>query len=190
MNIKLIVSNTVKKINAKCLHTTARTNGIDHGNDPVKNFKDFLWPNEVTTFEHHKQPKHLLEKEFNYPVCRDRMEIRYPGYWFKDKFHYVPEMEPELVVPDLTGFELSPYVSYRAEDKENKPFTAKQLFNEVYRDKIIQDFKDGKIDSYEVEKEHINEARKAALKTGSDIFQDYCSTGVREKNPITEKMVQ
>jgi len=31
------------------------------------------------------------------------------------KFVLVPEMVPELIVPDLTGFELKPYVSYKTD---------------------------------------------------------------------------
>ena len=39
--------------------------------------------------------------------------VRHPKYW-----EHVPEKVPELIVPDLTGFKLKPYVSYRAETRE------------------------------------------------------------------------
>lgn len=33
------------------------------------------------------------------------------------KFVHVPEMVPELIVPDLSNFELKPYVSYKTDPK-------------------------------------------------------------------------
>ena len=33
-----------------------------------------------------------------------------------DHWEHIPEMVPELVVPDLEGFKLKPYVSYRAKE--------------------------------------------------------------------------
>lgn len=38
------------------------------------------------------------------------------------KFVSVPEMIPELVVPDLSGFELKPYVSFRTDVEIEKRF--------------------------------------------------------------------
>ena len=35
--------------------------------------------------------------------------VRHPLF-----FEHIPEKVPELIVPDLTGFELKPYVSYQA----------------------------------------------------------------------------
>ncbi|KAK6645373.1 hypothetical protein RUM43_001649 [Polyplax serrata] len=103
--------------------------------------------------------------------------VREPGYTLNRKFHYVPEMEPELIVPDLTGFMLKPYVSYRAPDIIQSEFTAKDLFDAVYSDKIINDFKKGELDENGnpkepnmYEKMTPEEAKLLARKTGTDIF--------------------
>ena len=37
--------------------------------------------------------------------------MRHPHHW-----EHIPEMVPELVVPDLEGFQLKPYVSYRTKE--------------------------------------------------------------------------
>lgn len=54
-------------------------------------------------------------------------------------------MVPEIVVPDLTGFKLKPYVSYKAPDVQTAPMTAEELFGRVYTEKIRQDFSQGKL---------------------------------------------
>uniref|UniRef100_A0A6G1SAG3 39S ribosomal protein L41, mitochondrial n=1 Tax=Aceria tosichella TaxID=561515 RepID=A0A6G1SAG3_9ACAR len=153
--------------------------GNPAGEDPIKNFEDFKIPNQIGTFEHHKLPQDLLENEYNYPVCRDTMGIRWPGYWFKRKFVYVKEMEPELIVPDLTGFQLRPYVSYRTEDVQTKPFTAKELFDKVYANEVERSFKENNIENFDVPSEKIDEARLKALQTGADLFEDHPLDGVR-----------
>lgn len=153
--------------------------GSPHGEDPIKNFEDFKVPNQVGTFEHYRLPKDLLDNEFNYPVCRDTMGIRWPGYWFKKKFVYVKEMEPELIVPDLTGFELKPYVSYRTEQVDTKPFTAKDLFNHVYAEGVEKAFKESQVETFEVPPEQIDEARLKAMQTGADLFEENPYDGVR-----------
>lgn len=160
-------------------HTSSVTRGRPHGEDPVKNFMDFKMPNQVTTFEHYRMPMQLLDYEFNYPVCRDTMGIRWPGYWFRKKFVYVKEMEPELVVPDLEGFKLKPYVSYRTEEVETPPFTAKELFDKVYAKQIAVQFEEGQLDKLELDQEHVDEARSRALQTGSDLFEEHTYDGVR-----------
>ena len=82
-----------------------------------------------------------------------------------------------IVVPDLTGFKLKPYVSYRTKEVAQEPFTAKDLFNVVYGKKILKDYKDGKLDDkgdpIEPSAEELMTADTAisnARKTGSDIF--------------------
>ena len=82
-----------------------------------------------------------------------------------------------IVVPDLTGFKLKPYVSYRTKEVAQEPFTAKDLFNVVYGKKILQDYKDGKLDDkgdpIDPSAEELMTADTAitnARKTGSDIF--------------------
>ena len=44
--------------------------------------------------------------------------IFFLAFRHQDHWEHVPEKVPELVVPDLTGFELKPYVSYAAEPTE------------------------------------------------------------------------
>nr|ACO11863.1 39S ribosomal protein L41, mitochondrial precursor [Lepeophtheirus salmonis] len=114
--------------------------------------------------------------ELNHPTtnygCRST-GIRHEIGW-----EYIPEMRPELVVPDLTDFKLKPYVSYRAKNVVQEELTPKDLFNAVYGSKIVNDFKSDKLNedgsslepsSYE--KMTIHEAYVAAKKTGSDIYQ-------------------
>jgi len=163
----------------RCFYTAPNVYGPDRGLDPIKNFTDFKWPNKVTTFEHYKMPQDLLDHEFNYPICRDTMGIRWPGYWFKRKFVYVKEMEPELVVPDLNGFELKPYVDYAVEDIDTKQFTAKQLFDSVYAPAIKNVFEESGTETFEVSSENIDEARLKALQTGADLFEEHNIDGVR-----------
>lgn len=95
----------------------------------------------------------------------------------KNKWINIPEMIPELVVPSLKDFHLKPYVSYRVTDFNKREFTAKDLFNIVYADKIKKDFIEGKLDPNgeslnpsENEKMTPEEARKRAEMTGTDIF--------------------
>ena len=47
------------------------------------------------------------------------------------RFVLVKEMVPELVVPELAGFKLKPYVNYRAPEGTDVPLTAKRLFLET-----------------------------------------------------------
>lgn len=152
----------------------------------IKIFRDFKWPNKVTTFEHYKMPQDLLDDEYNYPVRIDTMGIRWPGYWFKRKFVYVAEMEPQLIVPDLEDFPLKPYVSYRVNESDTPPFTAKQLFDQVYAEKIISDFREKQCEEFQLKPEEIDEARLKALQTGSDLFEDFTYDGVRAPIAFTK----
>merc|ERR1712212_156139 len=61
-------------------------------------------------------------------------------------YEEIPEMIPEIIVPDLTGFELKPYVSYRVPDVEQSEFTPQDLFHAVYSQKIAKDLESGKLD--------------------------------------------
>lgn len=152
---------------------------ITRWENPIQNFTDFKVPNRIGMFEHYKLPKELLDNEYNYPVCRDTLGIRWPGFWFKKKFVYVREMEPELVVPDLREFELKPYVSYQAEETVTRPFTAKDLFEEEYAHKVEQAFRENSIEDFDVPQENIDQARLAAMQTGSDLFEETPYDGVR-----------
>jgi len=165
----------------KCIRIPRRNfNAYGPHENPYKNTEDLKIPNKLGgIWEHYRVPEVLLKEEFNYPVCVDTLGIRWPGYWFGRKFVHVPEMEPELVVPDLTGFELKPYVSYRTEEVYNTPFTAKELFDKVYADGVTQAYKEKNVDKFEVPPEAIDEARLKALQTGADLFEEHVFEGVR-----------
>lgn len=87
-------------------------------------------------------------------------------------------------------FQLKPYVSYRVNDIDQPAFDAKYLFDAVYKNKITEDFKMGKLDEngqpLEPSKEEAltpEMAKINARKTGSDIF--HCRTKREiEENPL------
>ncbi|XP_019396070.1 PREDICTED: 39S ribosomal protein L41, mitochondrial [Crocodylus porosus] len=77
------------------------------------------------------------------------------GMGFKVKgrrFRLIQEMIPEFVVPDLTGFKLKPYVSYKAPEGEEPALTAKQLFMDFVAPQIEKDVKEGTFDPHNLEK--------------------------------------
>ncbi|GBP28401.1 39S ribosomal protein L41, mitochondrial [Eumeta japonica] len=107
----------------------------------------------------------------------DKRGVREVGYVLNNTFVTVPEMIPELIVPDLTDCPFKPYVSYKADDVTQSEFTAEQLFDAVYSKKIVMDYKSGKLDvngqplePSDEEKLQPNEAVDRARKTGTDIF--------------------
>lgn len=59
------------------------------------------------------------------------------------KFLPVGAMIPEFVVPNLEGFKLKPYVSYRSPRGTLPPVTAQSLFTDVVAPQIKKDFEDG-----------------------------------------------
>lgn len=72
---------------------------------------------------------------------------------------------------------MKPYVSYRAPDVTQAPFTAEDLFNVVYAKKIVEDFQNSKLDENgqplepsPEEKMTAEEAKIKARQTGSDMF--------------------
>lgn len=74
------------------------------------------------------------------------------GFTARNRFRVVPEMVPKLVVPDLTGFKLRPYVSYRAPAGSEPPLTARDLFQETVAPSIKKDFQEGTFDAEKLEK--------------------------------------
>lgn len=89
----------------------------------------------------------------------------------------VAEMIPEMIVPDLKDFPLKPYVSYRAADFQQSEFTAEDLFNAIYSNKIVEDWNKKQLNEDGTSKtpseEELLEPEEAFLrarKTGSDIF--------------------
>ncbi|NXS63761.1 RM41 protein, partial [Brachypteracias leptosomus] len=84
--------------------------------------------------------------------CKGR-EARRPGVLTRSgKFLLVKQMVPQFIVPDLQGFKLKPYVSYRAPEGSEPPMTAKQLFTEVVAPRIEKDVKEGTFDAGNLEK--------------------------------------
>lgn len=73
--------------------------------------------------------------------------------------------------------QFKPYVSYRTPDISQGEFTAEDLFNEIYSEKIENDFKQNKLNAEgnslepsEEEKLTCTEAFNNARKVGSDLF--------------------
>lgn len=135
-----------------------------------RNFRKFQFPNKRGS----GADKEYLRKHLE--LCDHRGQR--PYFISKNEERVViPEMIPELIVPDLTDFTLKPYVSYRAPDVVQEKFTAQDLFYCVYADKIRKDFNEGKLDedgnSVEPsaeEKMTAEEAKIKAQQTGSDLF--------------------
>lgn len=91
----------------------------------------------------------------------------------------VPELIPDMIVPDLTDFNLKPYVSYRTKPFTQTKFTAEDLFYAVYSEKIINDWnkkllnEDGTAKNPSADEQlDANEAYLRARKTGADIFSE------------------
>lgn len=61
-------------------------------------------------------------------------------------------MVPEFVVPNLEGFKLKPYVSYRSPRGSEPPVTAQSLFAEVVAPQIKHDIKEGTFSKDQLEK--------------------------------------
>ncbi|XP_072096631.1 large ribosomal subunit protein mL41 [Mobula birostris] len=68
------------------------------------------------------------------------------------KFVKIRQMVPELMVPNLEGFNLKPYVSYKAPTGTEQPLTAKKLFMETAAVQIEKDFQAGTFDPNNLEK--------------------------------------
>lgn len=89
----------------------------------------------------------------------------------------VPELIPEMIVPDLSDFDLKPYVSYRTKQFTQTRFTPEDLFYAVYSEKIIDDWnkkqlnEDGTPKNPSTEEQwNAEEAYLRARQAGSDIF--------------------
>ncbi|XP_057688441.1 large ribosomal subunit protein mL41 [Corythoichthys intestinalis] len=67
------------------------------------------------------------------------------------KFMAIRAMIPEFVVPNLDGFKLKPYVSYRCPEGTDPPVTAESLFAEVAAPRIKKDFNEGIFDKEKLE---------------------------------------
>uniref|UniRef100_A0A1B6C7L8 39S ribosomal protein L41, mitochondrial n=1 Tax=Clastoptera arizonana TaxID=38151 RepID=A0A1B6C7L8_9HEMI len=137
-----------------------------------RNFRKFLLHNRGTKAFKEKQK---TNPDPDIPVYN--YGVRNPGYKINNELIEVPEMIPELIVPDLKDFKLKPYVSYRVGDVIQPEFTAEDLFNCVYKEKITKDFKAGKLNAEgfplepsEEENLRPEEAKLKAEQTGADMF--------------------
>ncbi|XP_034943755.1 39S ribosomal protein L41, mitochondrial [Chelonus insularis] len=154
----------------KIFQRNLSTSSICYGK---KNFRKFLLYNKAGTRAFKKQQ--TIKPHPLIPI--DKRGVRDVGYRVDDRFIEVPEMIPELIVPNLEGCKLKPYVSYQAVNISQSEFTSKDLFDAVYSPKIVSDFQAGKLDENgnplkpnENELLTPEEAKNRALKTGSDIF--------------------
>ncbi|ODM87207.1 39S ribosomal protein L41, mitochondrial [Orchesella cincta] len=98
-------------------------------------------------------------------------EVKASGFHYDGVYHKVPEMIPDII--------LKPYVSYKTADIYQTEFTPENLFESVYKNKIVRDFKNNKLDDQgnplepnEMEKLTPEEAWIIARKSGSDIFSE------------------
>ncbi|CAK9801964.1 39S ribosomal protein L41, mitochondrial [Anthophora quadrimaculata] len=118
----------------------------------------------------------LTNPNLNVPI--DRRGLKLTGRYENNKWVNIPEMIPELIVPSLEDFHLKPYVSYRVPNFTKREYTAKDLFDIVYADKIKEDYKNSQLgpngeplNPSEHEKMTPEEAKNRADKTGTDLFQ-------------------
>ncbi|XP_042856740.1 39S ribosomal protein L41, mitochondrial-like [Penaeus japonicus] len=139
-----------------------------------KNFKKFLMYGKRGTRQFKQQLKSDPTSEFHKIFSRG---VRPVGELVGKKYQVIPEMVPELIVPDLEGFKLKPYVSYRVPDVVQGEFRPQDLFHAVYSQKIAEDFKAGKLDEEgrplepsEEEQLTPETAKAKALMIGSDKF--------------------
>ncbi|CAD7011883.1 39S ribosomal protein L41, mitochondrial [Ceratitis capitata] len=152
--------------NSRCISTTTPLDG-------KRNFRKFMVPNKRGT----RIVKETQKTLANPPVPIDKRGVRDTGINIDGKYVEIPERIPELIVPDLTDCKLKPYVSYKSPDVVQSEFTSLDLFNAIYSKKIIEDFKEGKLnkDGSPVNPSNdelltADEALIRARKTGSDIF--------------------
>ncbi|KFB43746.1 hypothetical protein ZHAS_00011482 [Anopheles sinensis] len=140
-----------------------------------RNFRKFLLYNKRGTRIFKQQRAENPDLYPDMPI--DKRGVRDVGVTIDGKFITIPEKIPELIVPNLEGCKFKPYVSYKAPDVVQSEFTSQDLFNAIYAQKIIDDWKSGKLNEdgspVEPSKEEAlspDEAWKQARKTGSDIF--------------------
>ncbi|KAG9261957.1 39S ribosomal protein L41, mitochondrial [Astyanax mexicanus] len=79
------------------------------------------------------------------------------------KFIPVREMIPEFVVPNLEGFNLKPYVSYKAPAGTEQPMTAESLFAQVVAPQIERDIEAGTFDKEQLEKYGLEKTQDGKL---------------------------
>ncbi|XP_045619783.1 large ribosomal subunit protein mL41 [Procambarus clarkii] len=163
------VSSTAMLVHTRSLTTSSVALG-------KRNFRKFLMYGKRGTRQLKEEMMHKPELHRELEEVFDR-GVRPIGMKIGNKFKIIPEMVPEIIVPDLEGFELKPYVSYKVPDVIQSEFGPQDLFYAVYSEKITEDFKNGKlnedgspVEPSEMELLTADEAKKKALSIGSDIF--------------------
>lgn len=138
-----------------------------------RNFRKFPVYNKRGT----RSSKEAQRNSPDAPVPIYKRGVRDTGIYVDGKFQSIPERIPQLIVPNLENCKLKPYVSYRAPDVVQSEFTSLDLYNAIYSQKVIDDFKAGKLDEdgnpIEPSRDELltpEEALINARKTGSDIF--------------------
>lgn len=162
----------MSKIPALINFATKRHFSLTLPREGKRNFRKFVIANKRGSMLHKKR-----QAGPNPELPVDKRGVRDVGYYVNGRFMEVQEMIPELIVPDLKGCDLKPYVSYKAVDVTQSEFSPQQLFDAVYSKKIVTDYKKGKLDAdgqpiepSEEEKLQPEEAVARAKRTGSDIF--------------------
>lgn len=107
----------------------------------------------------------------------DKRGVRDTGYDLNGKYYEVKEKIPELIVPDMTNCKFKPYVSFKTTQVVQSEFTSQDLYHAIYAQKVIDDFKNDKLNEDGSSQEPSaneemtpEEAFIRARKTGSDIF--------------------
>merc|ERR1712002_1069731 len=108
-----------------------------------RNFRKFMVYGKRGTKQFKEQLKKDPHSEFRKLFNRGARPV---GSYVGKKFEIIPEMIPEIVVPNLEDFKLKPYVSYRVPGVIQGEFGPQDLFHAVYSKKIAEDFKAGKLD--------------------------------------------
>lgn len=167
---KIVLLKTSTDLARRCITTSAPLAS-------KKNFRKFYIPPEV------RGTKSFREKQKTNPhpdIPVDKRGVRSTTILDEHgNIVEVPEMIPELIVPDLKEFTLKPYVSYRATEFTQTEFTPEDLFNAVYSNKIVDDWNKKKLNEdgspktpSEEELLQSEEAFRRARKTGADIHHD------------------
>lgn len=79
------------------------------------------------------------------------------------KFIPVREMIPEFVVPNLEGFNLKPYVSYKTPAGTEQPVTAESLFAQVVAPQVERDIEAGTFGKEQLEKYGLEKTQDGKL---------------------------
>jgi large subunit ribosomal protein L41 len=123
------------------------------------------YPKTIEDVPEHLQAMFKDKLEYEYPDGLQGYGVQLTGIKLAStgKFVVIPEMVPELVVPDLTDFPLKAYVSFKVPDIKEPKVTARDLFDVIYGKKIKDAFEAGKLD---VEVKEVEEReRLGKLKT-------------------------